>query len=222
MTYIDNVWYSFSTGPGKDSWHINGSSSTDFRTWTPFEKDPLPDLSNIPWTKGPPYSVWAPDVMQRREDKKFLMYFAALDATKTNGQHCVGIAESSEIKGPYTARKDAFVCDAQYGGSIDPAWFRDSDDSNGNLGAYVVYKRDAGHIGGKTQLMLQEVDKDGANEGIAPVKDSNGNLKLTTLLTSLDEDGSYGIEAPYLIKRGKTYFLFFSTHLFYDGTYDSR
>ncbi|KAI1085448.1 glycosyl hydrolase [Whalleya microplaca] len=221
LIYTDKVWYSFATGTnGKQGTWIEGAYSKDFETWTSLDGERIPDLPKANWTKQEgTNSVWAPDVMQRT-DGEFLMYFAALDGSASGGRHCVGIARSDDISKTFSAEGlDAFVCNATHGGTIDPAFFRDHDEKDDNIAAYVVYKADGGRVGIPTELLIQQVDKDGKFEGIRKAKNSDGSTKDPVLLLRA-ESKDHNVEAPYIIRRGKTYFLFFSTHLYNEAAYD--
>ena len=102
------------------------------------------------------------------------------------------------------------------GGAIDPAGFADSD---GKL--YVVYKIDGNSLGGggtcgngneeySTPIMLQEVNSDGVT--------ANGDP--TQILDRGDADGPL-IEAPDLILKDGTYYLFFSSNCYNGPDYDT-
>ncbi|KAJ5337459.1 Glycoside hydrolase [Penicillium brevicompactum] len=104
--------------------------------------------------------------------------------------------------------------------SIDPAGFKDKDGSQ-----YVVFKVDGNTIGHggicnngiepliPTPILPQKVAKD----GVRPIGDAVQILDRNTA----DNDGPL-VEAPNLILHGDTYFLFYSTHYFFDPKYDVR
>ncbi|KAF2453208.1 glycosyl hydrolase [Lineolata rhizophorae] len=207
---VDNTYYAY--GTGTSSRNINLARSTDFSNWTPLPTDPLPDLSAATWTSpDPSFAVWAPDVIRRASDGRFVMYFSANDAGAP-GQHCVGAAVADAPQGPFVPEPQPLVCRRSEGGSIDPAGFRDGE--GGRL--FVVWKIDAGHVGGRTKLLMREVEGGGAREGLDFVPGAPTRL----LLESAAEDGSYGIEAPYVFERAGTYFLAFSSDFFATPEYD--
>lgn len=72
------------------------------------------------------------------------MYFAALHRDFPR-RHCIGVATSSSILGPYDAGNatEPLVCHLQLGGIIDPA-FLDDPISNQSL---LIYKNDGNAIG---------------------------------------------------------------------------
>ncbi|KAL4959285.1 glycoside hydrolase family 43 protein [Aspergillus stella-maris] len=199
-------YYSFATTSGGRN--VQVAHSADFVTWEFLDDHdalpgPFPD-----WVDAEPM-VWAPDVFQR-DDGKFVMYYSARPAG--DGKHCLGVATSSAIEGPYTPQDESWACPLEKGGAIDAAGFQDDD---GTL--YVTYKIDGSALntGGSefhpTPLVLQEVKAD----GFTRVGDT------VTLLDRTDEDGPL-IEAPAIVKADGFYYLFYSSHLFDSPDYDSK
>jgi hypothetical protein len=166
-----------------------------------------------------------------KDDGQFVLYFsAALAASPT--KHCVGVATSSDIEGPYIAiekplicpdpdgngnRVDAVIPSSGLGGAIDAAGFRDVDGTR-----YVVYKVDGNSLGPggpcgngdanrkPTSLMLVPV----AGDGITP----RGAAKV--LLDRIELDGPV-IEAPSITRLADgTYALFFSSNCWNTKWYD--
>lgn len=71
------------------------------------------------------------------------MYYSAITtADPTGATHCVGVATSSTVQGPYTGQADSLICPLSTGGAIDAAGYVDSDGSR-----YIVYKVDGNSIG---------------------------------------------------------------------------
>lgn len=138
------------------------------------------------------------------------MYYAA--ALQSNsGIHCIGLARSTAVTGPYNdSSTSPMICPEAAGGAIDPAGFLDSDNSR-----YVVYKIDGPSInnGGycnnpsnppstNTSLMLQQVENNGYTMTGGPV----------VLYNNQGVNDSYNVEAPSIVKGSDgTYFLFFSS-----------
>lgn len=129
----------------------------------------------------------------------------------STGVHCVGIARSKTVTGPYNDTTTApLICPEDAGGAIDAAGFLDT-----NKKRYIVYKIDGPSVnnGGycaspsnppstNTSLMLQQVHSDGSTPigGPAVLYNNDGVAD------------SYNIEGPDLIKSADgTYFLFFSS-----------
>ncbi|MCJ1367689.1 hypothetical protein MMC16_006823 [Acarospora aff. strigata] len=238
---VGNTWYAFATndrGSAKDHRgpNVQISTSADFKKWsTPdVKKDALPDAGC--WTykgkeadkkasvsDGP--DVWAPHVVELPNPKnfresQFVMYYSARSA---EGGHplCISAAVSTKIEGPYLPRSQPIACHPKEGGAIHPAGFRDSD---GKL--YVVYKVDGNAKGNggvcnnskdpikPTPIMLQGLRDD----GVTPVAGD--------LFQLLDRDNRHNndgplVEAPSLVKRDGTYFLFFSSQCSFDANYDT-
>ena len=69
------------------------------------------------------------------------MYYSATTNADTS-KHCVGVAVSKTVTGPYTpVGSTALICPLSQGGAIDASGFSD----NGNR--YIVYKIDGNSIG---------------------------------------------------------------------------
>lgn len=154
-----------------------------------------------------------------QNDGKYVLYYSG-EAKEMVRHHCVGVAVSvgTDPVGPYIPQENPFACHLDQGGAIDPSGFLDKDGSR-----YVVYKIDGNSVGHggdcnngvpplvPTPIMLQKV----ADDAITPVGDA---------VQILDRDESDGplVEAPNLILKDGTYFLFYSTHCFTDPKYDVR
>lgn len=136
-------------------------------------------------------------------------YFAALDAENTK-QHCIGAATSSDVESAFTPEPNEIIYARDQGGAIDASYFQDDGKH------YMVYKIDANSIDKSPTLYLQEMAWEGPQEGSVP----ESNTQPIKLLDSEPQDGAQGIEAPYLIKEGSTYLLFFSTNFYADATYN--
>ena len=153
------------------------------------------------------------------EDGTFILYFSALTLTDPNGKlHCIGTATSSNIRGPYDSNSDVpFACPLNQGGAIDASAFVDDDGTR-----YVVYKIDGNAVGNggscgntvepvaSTPIMLQRVDSD-------------WTTPLGPALQILDRDTNDGplVEAPSMVKKNGTYFLFFSSNCYFTALYDT-
>jgi len=147
------------------------------------------------------------------------MYYSG-EAKSDLRHHCVGTAIAENPTGPYVPNDTPLSCRLDQGGSIDPAGFKDSDGTR-----YVTFKVDGNSIGHggdcnngnpplvSTPIMLQKVQAD----GVTPIGDAVQILDRSTL----DGDGPL-VEAPSLVLRGGTYFLFYSTHCYTDPAYDVR
>ncbi|KAJ5118019.1 CAZyme family GH43 [Penicillium atrosanguineum] len=208
----DGMWYAFATnGNGK---RIQVASSKDFSSWTLLDIEALPTLSS--WETDKDH--YAPDVVLR-DDGKYVMYYSG-EAKSDVGHHCVGTAIADNPTGPYVPSDTPLSCRLDQGGSIDPAGFKDKDGAR-----YVTFKVDGNSVGHggncnngieplvSTPIMLQKVQAD----GVTPIGDAVQILDRSTA----DGDGPL-VEAPSLVLRGGTYFLFYSTHCYTDDAYDVR
>lgn len=162
---------------------------------------------------------WAPDILQRPSDGKFVIYYSATAANAAF--HCVGAAVASEPFGPYEPLPFPFACPLDQGGAIDAAPIVDSDGA-----IYVAYKIDGNALGSggdcsngvpplkDTPIMLQKVDIDGTTPIGSPVK----------ILDRSDEFGDGPlVEAPSLILSDEgIYFLFFSSGCTRTDHYDIK
>ncbi|KAL5040929.1 hypothetical protein BDW71DRAFT_24575 [Aspergillus fruticulosus] len=203
-------WYAFATNSGGRN--VQVALSSDFDRWEFLEDHdalprPFPD-----WVADEP-SPWAPDVFQRG-DGTYVMYYSAIPRADQR-RHCLGVATSSAIEGPYTpvGGQEAWACPLDQGGAIDASCFRDDDGT-----IYVAYKVDGSALNTgdgepyhPTPLVLQRVEDD-------------GYTKVGEAVTLLDRDDSDGplIEAPSLVKADGLYYLFYSSHMFNSPDYDSK
>lgn len=154
-----------------------------------------------------------------QDDGKYVMYYSG-EAKSDVGHHCVGTAIAEKPTGPYVPSDTPLSCRLDQGGSIDPAGFKDADGTR-----YVTFKVDGNSVGHggncnngieplvSTPIMLQKVQAD----GVTPIGDAVQILDRSTA----DGDGPL-VEAPSLVLRGGTYFLFYSTHCYTDDAYDVR
>jgi beta-xylosidase len=235
---VEHVWHAFATNDVNGGPHVQVAVSNDFESWTYLEKDALPTVG--PWSNG--VGIWAPDVVQLvrvsliyttpgghhdpkadldpiQNNGSFVLYYSATVASSP-AQHCVGVATSSNVEGPYISTSTPFACPLSIGGAIDADGFLDP--STGKR--YVVYKVDGnslGHGGAckngvqpllPTPIHLQEVQED----GITPIGDP------VTILDRIDSDGPL-VEAPSLhISPEGIYFLFFSSNCYTTTHYDVK
>lgn len=206
----DGDWYSFATNSG--GVNVQAARAPDpLGPWTYLDVDAMP-VAN--WTTG--HNTWAPDV-RRVEDGSYVLYFSG-ELPEESGKHCVGVATSTNVLGPYDAQPEPWTCDLERGGAIDPAGYLDLESGR----RYVVYKVDGNHVGNGgdcgngveplvgTPIMLQEVEED----GFTKVGDAREILDRT------DEDGPL-VEAPNVIRLDDgTYVLFFSSFCFDSEKYN--
>lgn len=142
---VDGSYHAFATrSKANASLNVQAASATeDIADWTLHEGyDALPRLP--PWVKaGDGAAVWAPQVVQR-PDGMFVMAYAAVHKDH-RGRHCLGIATSATVLGPYDAGNatQPLLCHLELGGIIDPTFLPDPVTNN----TYLIYKNDGNAIG---------------------------------------------------------------------------
>lgn len=207
---------------GPDQWYAFATASNGFRVqyatapapagpWTYVDKDLLSDAGS--WTDN--VDIWAPDV-RMVDNGTYVMYYTAALANDT-AVHCLGVATSDKIEGPWSVDDEPWQCDSDLGGTIDSSGFVDTDGTR-----YVTYKIDGNSKGNggscdntiapikSTPIMLQKV----AGDGITKIG------AATQILDRTDADGPL-VEAPNIIlsSSGK-YVLFYSSHCFTSTDYN--
>ncbi|THY68469.1 Arabinanase/levansucrase/invertase [Aureobasidium pullulans] len=187
--------------------NIQMATSLDFKNWTLLDSkhDPLPDLGG--WVKRgfnekhiPFANVWAPAVIKRPSDGKFILYYSAAVENATRS-HCIGaaISNTSSPAGPYFPLNTTITCPIKEGGAIDPTPFIWTDLS------ILLTKSTA-------TTSLQRMKED----GVTP------DGPETTILDRTEQDGPL-VEAPFLVRSsGGIYFLFYSSGCTRDSTYDVK
>jgi beta-xylosidase len=135
LILVEDVWYSFSSASGGHN--VPAAISSDSYAWTRIANSDI--LPNLPSWAANDGNIWAPDVSQRG-DGTFVLYFSATFAGSSPAYHCVGVATSANILGPFTptSNTEPWTCNATQGGAIDPNLFHDSPSGN----TYVVWKID--------------------------------------------------------------------------------
>lgn len=68
LTNVDGTWFSFATWNGKD---FRGAESKNFSDWKRFESGKLLAIEEATWANA--NRMWAPDVMRRSHDGKYVM-----------------------------------------------------------------------------------------------------------------------------------------------------
>ena len=145
------------------------------------------------------------------------MYYAAALQSNVN-MHCIGVARSGQIQGPYNDSSTApWICPEAAGGAIDANGFLDADGSR-----YVVWKVD-GPSTANGGYCNSPNNPTGYNTSIMVLQTANdGYTQLTGSVVLYDNAGlsdQYNIEAPSLVNNDGTYFLFFTSGCYNDDTY---
>ena len=130
---------------------------------------------------------WAPKLT--RDRRQLRVYYAA---RKRSGPLCVAVATAQKPQGPYDDH-GPLVC--QPDGSIDPAFFRDQGGKS-----YLVWKEDGNSVHLPSKIWLQPASEDGLHLSGVPV----------VLLTNDAPWEGDVVEAPFLLKRGAYFYLFYA------------
>lgn len=144
----DDGWYAFATNTG---WgNVPTARSDDLATFTAVG-DAMPTLPD--WAASGQSLTWAPGVLRRGD--LWVLYFTARYTAA--GLQCIGAATATAPQGPYTDAIGApFVCQTDFGGSIDPYPFVDPDGD-----AWLLWKNDGNCCGLSVGLWAQPLAADG-------------------------------------------------------------
>ena len=212
----DGTWYAFGTEADGVSVQVARAEGSDpFGEWELLNMDAMPEDG---WTSG--RNTWAPDVVAL-PDGSYMMYFTG--EVPDSHRHCIGVARSQNITGPYEPDDKPWVCPLEQGGAIDASGFLDPKTGR----RFVTYKIDGESAGEfapcgeatddpdvRTPLMLQEVSP---RDGSTKMGDA---VELVDRIAAVD--GPL-IEAPSLaVWEDGTYLLFFSSHCYFDERYDIK
>ena len=171
-------------------------TSRNLVSWSETGKKVLPD-SKPPWAANGNRN-WAPEIHQVGD--AFVAYF-----TSVNGSNVlsVGAAHASSVLGPYEVTDAPLVQRAA--GVIDPTFFEDDDGSR-----WLFYKIDGNAAGHPTPIFVRRLSDDGLS--FAP----DAEQQVLVNEPSTWEGGV--VEAPWVVKRNGTYYLFYSGNV-YDHRY---
>jgi beta-xylosidase len=192
------TWYAYATTDGAQ--HIQLAKSPDLVTWEQLN-DPLPKIAI--WSSG---DTWAPEVA--KTSAGYVLYYTAHDGELKrpdfSGSQCISVAVAPKPEGPFTdSTKEPLVCQPDLGGSIDATPFQDKDGKR-----YLVWKNDGNCCGMPTKLYIQPLSADGLK--------LTGKVAEMGITNDLPWEGGV-IEAPTLLLREDTYYLFYSAN-----NYDSE
>ena len=207
---VDGTYYAYATtGGGKN---LQASMSEDLVEWEMLV-DPLPELASWSgltplFSDAPHKATWAPAAAQM--DDRFVLYYTtpALEMERPDGRpsQCIGVAVADDPTGPFVDESEApIVCQADLGGSIDSTYFLDEDGSQ-----YLVWKNDGNCCGIETRFYIQELSPNGLELLGEPTDMGVANDTMWERNV---------IEAPTLIARDGTYYLFFSGNDFASAAY---
>jgi beta-xylosidase len=188
----DGTYYLYGTAPSATEFET--ASSTDLVTWEPLSSA----LRALPgWSFG---NAWAPEVVPIGDS--WVMYYTAgtqsIRRPDNGATQCITVAVSDSPAGPFVDdSQEPLVCQAELGGSIDATFFRDTDGT-----PYLIWKNDGNCCRIRTHFYLQELSDDGQELLGEPVE-------LEGLVNEKRWEDAV-IEAPTLIERDGTYYMFYS------------
>lgn len=185
---VGDMFYAYATNAiGKN---VQVAESSDLVTWKQLP-DAMPALAS--WAQLGGSYVWAPEVIQIGE--QFALYYTARD--KESDKQCIGVALSDKPQGRFKdTSAGPIVCQPDQGGSIDASPFRDGET------LYLYWKNDGNCCSKPTYLYVQQLAPDGLSLLGEPTQlVRNDNAWEATL-----------IEAPTMVKREDSYYLFFSAN----------
>lgn len=217
---FDGTWHAYGTGShvGGARMNVQFARSRDLKAWSaPAEVFPAENLPS--WVDSKHPQVWAPEVMEI--SGRYVLYFNARHSTLTRTEedpsgkhvrqrHCLGAAVSARPHGPFGGTAAPLVCAELPEGAIDAHVFRDR---NGAL--YLYYKHDANCCGGGSAIYAQRLAAGGlATRGEAVKLIANNDSP------GKEDDWEWRVvEAPTMIRRGRSYFLFYSGNFFGNRNY---
>lgn len=194
------TYYAYATTNGIE--RIQTASSTDLVDW-----DPGPDALRQPPAWGTA-DIWAPEVWQT--DAGYVMYYTIGDTNTrrpdVRAAQCVSVAVADSPHGPFTdSRTSPLVCQGEEGGSIDAFPFRDDDGT-----PYLLWKNDGNCCNLPTHIWIAPLTPDGLELAGEPVD--------TGAVSDAAWEGGV-VEAPTLVLRDGTYYLFYSASFFDSASY---
>lgn len=193
-------YLAYATNMHGDLANVTMAFSTDLVTWNLMAVPGNPDAFHDALPTLPRWAergrTWAPEVI--RLGDRFILYFTARH--RARDRQCIGAAVARDPRGPFVPHgNEPLVCQTDLGGTIDASPFRDTD---GKL--YLYFKNDGNHVGKPTQLWGQRMGADGLTlEGEAVALGRNDT----------PWEGRIS-EAPFMVRRGAGYYLFFSANDF--------
>ena len=132
---------------------------------------------------------WAPEI-HKINGKYYLTFNARNETPQYKTWHGTGVAVSNKLMGPYTI----LTPNAPFSYGNDITLFQDSDGK-----VYAYWNGDHVIVGAQVDMAQMK-----------PIVDSNGQPTVAFRSTAGTWD-SIGIEGPYVIKRGSTYYMFYSS-----------
>jgi len=171
--------------------------SRDLASWVSVTNEALPARPG--WADWP--DLWAPAVA--RQGATWVLYYAVRE--RSSGLMCLSRALGAHPAGPFRdVTSGPMVCHRRLGGTIDPQPFVDSDGT-----AWLLYKTEGVPGREPSRIWAQRLRPD----GLAVVGDA-------VPLLAADHAWEAGVvEAPAMVRRGRTYHLFYSGNAWHTDAY---
>jgi beta-xylosidase len=181
-----STYYAYATNAGGAN--VQVLRSPDLTSWEHLG-DALPRLP--PWAA--PGFTWAPEVC--RVGDAWALYYTVREPS--SGRQCVSVATATAAGGPFVDRSSGpLVFQLDRGGSIDPSPFADGD------ALWLLWKSDDNALDRASSLWAQRLRADGL-----------GLIGEATELLRHDRGWERPlIEAPSMLRRDRTYYLFYSAN----------
>jgi beta-xylosidase len=186
-------YYAYATNAGGAN--VQVLTSPDLVTWEHLG-DALPRLP--PWARAG--FTWAPEVC--RADTGWVLYYTVREPS--SGRQCISVATAGGPQGPFVDRSAGpLVFQPDRGGSIDPSPFADGD------GRWLLWKSDDNALGRASSLWARRLTADGLHLVGEPIELLRHDRGWERPL----------IEAPSILRRDDTYYLFYSANWWESGHY---
>jgi len=199
---VGGAYYAYSTASryGARIFHVPVQRSTSLTDGWGHARDALPELPAwVDNTAPGEGSVWAPAVTAG-EEGGYLLYFTAQSAGQHT--HCIGVARAGTPQGPfYSIGAHPLVCPPGDVEAVDPKPFTDTDGTH-----YLLYSSTRR---GNATIWLQQL-----------TQDATATIGHRRALIRADRtDENHIVEAPALVRHGRTYVLFYSGNAYNSGRY---
>jgi beta-xylosidase len=195
---VGDRFLAYATNAHDDRANVPVAFSTDLLNWSVMAVPGDPDRFHDALPALPAWAqrgrTWAPEVL--RVGNRYILYFSAHH--RVSGRQCIGAAAAADPRGPFVPQgTEPLVCQLREGGTIDASPFRDAD---GKL--YLYFKNDGNAVRAPTQLWGQRMGADGLSLEGEPAALGRNDTPW---------EGSIS-EAPFMVRRGDAYILFFSAN----------
>lgn len=213
------TYHAYATGNqiGGGQMNVQLIRSSNLATWSaPVEALPA---ANLPaWVDRDHPQVWAPEVLEL--NGRYILYFNArhdvLTRTETppggavvRQRHCLGAAAGADPEGPFVGIDEPLVCAEFAEGVIDAGIFRDGES------LYLYFKDDGNCCGRGSAIWVQGLSAD----GLAAVGPRHRLVANNDSPGTEDDWEWLVVEAPTMIRRGNSYYLFYSGNFFGNKNY---